>query len=111
MLYPEINDSLRSYIIVNETAWVLDIFRRFFFNSKEGQDVFIVAVDYIKGQFILDIISTIPQLASFFDSKFVAFKLLRFSHLSSVMLPLRTLFSVYFSNRDKQYSQAMLSAF
>ena len=111
MLYPEINDSLRRYIIVNEMAWVLDMCRRFFFNAKQGQDVFVVVVDYLKGQFIYDSLSTIPQLASFFDSKFVAFKLLRFSHLSSVMLPLRTLFSVYFSNRDKQYIQALLSAF
>ena len=36
MLYPEINDSLRRYIIASEIAWLLDIFRRIFFNSKEG---------------------------------------------------------------------------
>ena len=95
----------------NELVWALDIIRRLMFNAPDGEDSYAVAIDYIKGQFIFDILASLPQLLSLFSAKFVVFKLFRFSHLSLVIMPFRSAVNRCFSDRGKQFNGALISAF
>ena len=111
MLEPELNERLRTICIFNELVWALDIIRMLMFNAPDGEDSFAFAIDYIKGQFIFDILATLPQLLSFFSAKFVILKLLRLSHLSLVIMPFRSVVNTCFSNRGKLFNAALISAF
>ena len=96
--------------MINETGWILDILRRLLFDATEGEDSYAVAVEYIKGQFVWDILATVPQAASYLGQKFVFMKVFRLSQLSLVVYPIEIVFGIYFSKRDKKFITALQDA-
>lgn len=57
---------------------------------------------YIKSSFILDIVSSLPQLASGLDSRFVPFKILRLYQVWLLHFPLEILTNIIFRNKDQK---------
>ena len=77
MIFPELNDKLLYGLWVNEVTWILEICRQTFLNKGEGKDNYASIVAYLKRGFILDIIATLPQVASNLNPTFNYLKNLR----------------------------------
>ena len=84
IMWPELNSeenhkTLYYYLWFNELVWLLDIVRKPFDKPKKSRavDVYENAMAYFKSTLILDVISTLPQVASGLDNKFTALKLVR----------------------------------
>ena len=45
---------------INEIAWFCEIIRRVMFNAKKGQDSMASAIEYIRDDFLFDLIATLP---------------------------------------------------
>ena len=80
-LFPELNETLFALLIVNEVAWLLELFRRMLFNAKKGMDGYDAAITYIKGTFVLDLAATLPQVVSYLNERWTFLKVLRLCHL------------------------------
>lgn len=110
MIFPELNESWRNMLMAVEVGWVLDIARRLFFNASDGEDPYVVAVDYAKGQFIWDAVATLPQVVSFLDQKYVFLKVLRVIQISLTLFPIETLLNLVITNRDQLFMSALRTA-
>ena len=64
MIFPELNEILINLHWINEVVWVLEIIRKVHFNVPEGEEAMEAAMLYIKSSMILDIVATLPQIAS-----------------------------------------------
>ena len=62
---------------VNEVVWALEIVRKVQFNATEGQDPMEAAAIYVKSTMILDLVATLPQVASMMNSKYAFLKIIR----------------------------------
>ena len=77
MIFPELNVTLITLLWVNEVAWVLEIIRKAQFNVAEGEDPMEAALRYMKSTMILDVVATLPQMASLMNQKFAFLKIIR----------------------------------
>ena len=82
ILWPDVNDQTSSiyyYLWFNELVWLLDIVRKFFDKPKKNShiDIYDHVVHYLKTTFLLDFASTLPQVASGMNYRFIPLKLLR----------------------------------
>jgi hypothetical protein len=77
MVFESLNDDLKYLLWLNESFWIVDIARKLVAQQKPGQDPFDAAIEYIKSTLILDIISTLPQVASAMNPTFTVFKNVR----------------------------------
>ena len=101
MLFPELNTSLFIPLWVNEFAWLLEIARRLLFDSKGGKDQAELAIIYIRGSFLIDLMAVLPNCASGLDPKFVVLKALRLIHIRFLHQPFEILLRRIFRKRDK----------
>ena len=77
MIFPSLNEDLKFLLWMNEFYWICDGARKLFFQSKPGQDPYETALGYIKSTLILDVIATLPQVASGMNPSFIVLKNLR----------------------------------
>ena len=89
---------------------MVEIFRKLFLNSKEGVDSYQAAIDYIKSTFILDVISTLPQVASFLNPNFAFLKNVRIYMIMLLHYPAEVLIELRYRNKDKRYVKALVYA-
>lgn len=59
-----------------------------------------VALMYMKSTFALDVVATLPQVASFMDAKFVVWKLIRLYMIAKLHYPLEFLIQSCLSSSD-----------
>ena len=75
----DLSQSLYGYFWLNELVWVLEMIRKLLFNTEASdgsKDSMTAAIEYIKGTFLLDLIATLPQVASAMNPKFAFLKIL-----------------------------------
>ena len=87
----------------NELVWMLDIVRKFFDKPKRSRanDVYEVAVAYIKSTLILDALSSLPQVASGLDLKFNPLKILRIYQSWLLHYPFEVLVKLIYPNDSR----------
>ena len=93
MLWLELNEQLMVFLWANETLNLLNIFRKLFFDQREGMDAFDVAYRYITTTFIFDFMATVPTIVSFLNPRLLFLKLLRFVDIQLLQYPLEQLVS------------------
>ena len=107
MMWPEM--SMREHHLylsyafwLNELIWVLDIVRKIFDKPKKSRadDIYENAILYIKSTLILDLVASIPQLASGLNPNFVPLKIIRIYQIWLLHYPLEELVQVIFSKSD-----------
>ena len=79
--------------------------RKFFDKPKKSRalDVYEIATQYIKSTLILDVVSTLPQVASGLNNRFVPFKIIRLYQTWLLYYPLETLVRILYRNRDQRH--------
>lgn len=107
MIFPDLNQNILPSLALNEIAWVLEMFRRLFFNAEEGQDSYTVAIDYIKSDFVFEFLAAFPQVFSYLDQQYAFMKLFRLYKLSLTVIPIPTATNLLFQERDKKFTQAL----
>ena len=98
---------------MNELIWALDILRKLFIKPKKNTtvDTYENAVAYIKSTLIIDVIATLPQIASGLDKKFVPFKICRlFNYLWALHYPFEILVQCFYSSRDLRQNFVVIYA-
>lgn len=110
ILWPEITDQEKEgktfyYLLwLNELLFLLDIIRKFFDAPKRGRalDVYENAINYAKSTLILDVMSTLPQVASGLNNSFVWFKIIRLYQYDLLHYPLEALVNIFYSQKEKR---------
>lgn len=60
LLWPDTNEDMKILFWLSEAVWVLEIGRKLTLNADEHEDEYVVAINYIKSSFALDILATVP---------------------------------------------------
>ena len=68
-------------------------------------------IEYIRGHLIFDMLATLPQAASMLNQKYAFLKVIRLIHLAYLHKPIEFFFNIYFHNRNRQFLDALVSAF
>ena len=110
MLWPNLNEDKKTLLWINEVVWVVEIFRKLFMNANEGIDAYQAAIDYIKSTFILDIVATLPQVASFLNPNFAFLKNIRIYMIWLLHYPAEVFIELRYRNKDKRYVKALVYA-
>ena len=107
MVWPELSSKQEHLYLYyslwfNEFVWILDIVRKFFDKPKKSRadDIYENAILYIKSTLILDVISSLPQLASGLDNSFVPLKIIRLYQVWLLHYPLEVLVQLHYSKSD-----------
>lgn len=91
MVFPILNEKIGNWLWLNELIWFLEIVRKLIFQNvqddDEGEDVYNLAVAYIKSTLILDVIAIAPQIFYFMDPNFAAYKSFRVYQVSLLHQP------------------------
>lgn len=75
VVFPELNQSLYIGLWLNESIWLIDIFRNLLF--QKGEDTYLSAIKYIKNRLAFDTLAILPQLLSGMEVKWVVLKAFR----------------------------------
>lgn len=110
ILWPEITDqqvegkTLYYALWCNELCFLLDMIRKFFDPPKRGRqlDVYEVAIAYMKSTLILDVLATLPQVASGLKNTFVPLKIIRLYEVWLLHYPLEALVNLMYSQKAKR---------
>ena len=78
--------------------------RKFFDPPKRGRqlDVYEVAINYMKSTLILDVLATLPQVASGLKNTFVWLKIIRLYEVWLLHYPLEALVNMIYSQKAKR---------
>lgn len=95
MLWPHYNEDWLTLLWLNEAIWLLEIARRLLFSAKDDEDSYEVALNYIRSSLLLDVIATLPQIASFLDVKFTFLKIVRIHMITKLHYPFDLCLSKY----------------
>lgn len=117
ILWPELgseqeNKNLYYILWLNELVWLLDIVRKIFDKPKKSRanDIYENAMAYFKSTLILDIISTLPQIVSGLNTKFVPLKLIRLYQIWLLHYPFQALIEIWCARKDKRYLYVIVYA-
>ena len=109
ILWPEITDQTESKTLyytlwLNETCFLLDMIRKFFDPPKGSRtnDSYEIAVNYIKSTLILDLLASLPQVASDLNNSFVPIKIVRIYQVGLLHYPLEVLVDVIYAQQEKR---------
>ena len=100
MIFPELNVTLITLLWVNEVAWVLEIIRKAQFNVTEGEDPMEAALRYMKSTMILDVVATLPQMASLMNQKFAFLKIIRLYQIWLLHYPIELALNIQLRKSD-----------
>ena len=100
-----------------EISFLIDILRKFFIKKPKSvaTDVYEVFVEYAQSNLILDLISSLPQLLSGLDSKFLWFKIVRIYEIDMLHFALAKIMRRIYHNQsdseknDKEYAYGTVS--
>jgi len=78
--------------------------RKFFDAPKRGRarDVYEIAINYMKSTLILDVLATLPQVASGLRAIFVPVKIIRLYEVWLLHYPLEALVNIFYSRKEKR---------
>ena len=60
MLWPQMNEDMSILFWLTESIFLLEIVRKLAFDADEGADAYEVALAYIKSNFAIDVVATLP---------------------------------------------------
>ena len=113
MLWPDLNKDLNMLLWANELVFALDILRKFMVKPKKSltTDTYEIAVAYLKSSFIFDVISSLPQVASGLDEKFLPFKIFRiFNYIWALHYPFEAFVQFYYSGKGARHNFVVIYA-
>ena len=116
ILWPELNDeeTMNNLLWLNELVFALDILRKFIDKPKKSRavDSYEIAVAYIKSTLFIDVIATLPQVASGLNQKFLSFKIVRlFNYLWALHYPFEALVQICYSDKDQRHNFVVTDAY
>ena len=86
---------------LNELIWLLDMIRKFGFQpGKQHLDPYDVAIGYMRSTLIFDIASSLPQIASAMNPKFLPFKIIRLYQVWLLHYPLEVIVRIIYQDKD-----------
>ena len=111
ILWPDITEDSESktlyYLLwLNELFFLLDMIRKFFDppkGSRAALDVYEIAINYIKGNLILDVVATLPQVASGLNNTFLPLKIIRLYEVWLLHYPFEAAINAIFSQKRKVF--------
>lgn len=110
MVFPELNAYYFNFLWLSEFLWLLDIARKLLLQHKPGMDSFEAAVNYMKSTLILDVMSTLPQVASGMNPTFAIFKNIRIYQIWLLHFPYEFTIRTCYTKKDKHEIWVMVYA-
>ena len=110
MIFPELNETLIKLLWVNEVMWLLEIIRKVMFNAAEGEDCMEAALRYMRSTMILDVVATLPQMASLMNQKFAFLKIIRVYQIWLLHYPIEIALNIQLRMWDKIHIDAIVYA-
>ena len=71
--------------------------------SRAALDVYEIAINYIKGNLILDVVATLPQVASGLNNTFLPLKIIRLYEVWLLHYPFEAAINAIFSQKRKVF--------